>query len=231
MKAFNKILLVLIAGSTLLSCDIGDIGNDNKEDPAVVEGLTGLWRGVCDGGLTVVIYNLKENRNAVCTRIVGIGIPYVQPLITTVICSPWEVNYDRVILGGDETLYYEGSKLIGFDSRRVEYELNRIYDPNTQTGKRNIPDLTGKTWTGYYNDKVITLFFRGDNTVRRTDTPNVGWEGNTQVREYTWKVEDKVIKFEDEDSISFWGVGLETDECDLIYVDFNDACCAFGDFY
>ena len=228
MKIFNRIWLILIAVSILISCDKKE--EEIKEDPVVAKELIGLWRGMDATKRMVHIYNLKENKNAIYT---GYDIALIRSTLGTVILPPWKATIDMVYFGEDATLYNRQGNLIGIDGSQLkEFTLERIYDPKTQKGTRVVPNLIGKIWTGYYNDRIITLEFKKDYTVIRTDKPNAGWEGSTQVKEYTWKIEDNVIKFEYDNSVSPWGVGLETKTSgNLIYVDFDDACCALGDFF
>lgn len=226
MKIVNLLWLALMAISVLVSCTKEEI----KEDPQVSQGLIGLWRGMDATKRMVHVYNLKENREAVYT---AYDIALIRSSLTTVIFPPWMATTDVIYFGENATLYNRQDTWVGIDGSQLkEFPLFRIYNPATQRGTRKIPGLTGKTWTGYYNDRVITLEFKEDHTVIRTDKPNAGWEGSTQVKEYVWEIENNVIRFEGENSSSMWGVGLETDEAfDLIYVNFDNACCALGDFY
>ena len=89
-------------------------------------------------------------------------------------------------------------------------------------------NLAGKTWTGYYEQKVITLEFRADGTMTRTDSPNAGWDFETTTQTSDWSVTDNVLRFSSFPTA--WGVTVEEfSDGDVIFVDFGDAASAFAE--
>lgn len=228
----KKISCFLFALCVLLtSCD--KIFNDEeqpKDNPQVAEKLIGLWRGKDAVGL-IHLYNFRPDRTAAYCGYFEI---LMTTSISTTLYSSWTATSDMLYIEGDATLYNRNGKLVGVDgSQFKEYELSRIYDPHTGKGTRKIPELIGKVWTGYYYDKIVQLEFHNDGTMTRTTTPNAGWEGTVQVKEYTWEIANGAIKMSD-GTTDAWGVGLlisdYSSKSNFIFAEFGDACCALSDY-
>ena len=77
---------------------------------------------------------------------------------------------------------------------------------------------------------AIRLEPLGDSlTVVRVDKPNAGWDGETVIREYEWFLNNGVIHLTAVDSEkAAYGVGLETEQLDRIFVDFGEECSVFN---
>ena len=229
MKKISYFIFALCV--LLTSCD--EIFNDEdqpKDNPQEAEKLIGLWRGK-DAIGQVHLYNFRPDRSAAYSGYFEIQMP---TSISTTLYSSWTATSDMLYIEGDAVLYNRNGKLVGVDgSQFKEFELSRIYNPSTGKGTRKIPELTGKVWTGYYYDKIVQLEFRADGTMTRTTSPNAGWEGTVQVKEYTWKIADGAIKMSD-GTTDAWGVGLVISrysyEPNFIFAEFGDACCALSDY-
>ena len=225
IKWIGFAFLVLFLGSCELVKDDGV-----EDDPKEAEKLVGLWRGQDVVGRIVTVYNLRPDRSATLCMYDELG---GVTQISTAILSSWSATSDMLYIGEEAVLYNRGGVLVGVDGSQLkEYSLSRIYNPDTGKGTRKLPSLAGKVWKGYFYDKDIELEFQSNGTITRTDSPNAGWKGTKQLKEYAWKIEDKVIKISD-GTTTGWGVGVETNlpgfKTNLIYVDFGDVYCAFSD--
>lgn len=232
MKKIHYLLFALCV--FLTSCDKMFNDDEVKDNPQEAEKLIGLWRGEDAVGL-IHIYNFRSDRSATYCGHSHLMMNIVS--LSTTLYPSWTATADRVYIEGGITLYNHYNRngtLVGVDgSQFKEFQLSRIYDPHTGKGTRKIPELTEKIWTGYYYDKIVRLEFRTDGTMTRTTTPNAGWEGTAEVKEYTWDITNGAIKMSD-GTTDAWGVGLYisrySSENNFIFAEFGDVCCALSDY-
>ena len=222
MKRICAWLLPLAIFCLLGACT--EDGDEVKNDPELAESLVGLWYGESEDGLHHAV-NLRADRTGVASSYSMI----LSPSPSTTPFQEWTAVTGLFVADG-WTLRGEcglGQLKLLCSTGRL-YDLHRIYAPSTDRCIVDMARLTDKTWTGYYKEKVITLEFRADGTMTRTDSPNAGWvfEETTQTSE--WNVSNDVIHFSDFPNA--WGVTVEEGSNGIvIFVDFGDVASAFAD--
>ena len=231
MRKLFCISSLLFLLMTIVSCDklVEEIKKDSEfaENEELVEGMIGVWYAKTDG-FQVSVYNLRSDRSAVLSGYLLMG---GSSSIVTTVLSPWKVT-DAFVCFGNEVSSIRRSSDGGWQTQGTtgHYSpMDRIYDPVKDKGFRRIPELNDRKWVGYYENKVITLEFKKDQTVVRVDKPNAGWDGDTVIREYEWFLNNGVIHLTAVDSEkTAYGVGLETEQLDRIFVDFGEECSVFN---
>lgn len=222
MKRFGTFFLLLSLAWLSTACD-KVFGEDGKDDPAFAESVIGLW--YVDSFQAAVV-DLREDRTYVNSLYIQAG---AIPSPTTYYSDSWKATEERV-----GPFRREGDKLSMQVTTGEYVEARRIFDPRTDRSTVSLPRLTGEVWTGYYENKIITLEFLKDGTARRVDKPNAGWEGEEETRTYTWKTSGRVCRLNGDEA---WCVGIPYDmvftaskEIEMIFVDFGDAASAFVNF-
>lgn len=223
MKRIFVWLLPLAILCLLGACTDG--GDEVRDDSELAESLVGLWYGESEYTVHYVL-NLRADRTGEYSSYSMM----LSPTPSTTPLQQWTAGdglfvADKNALRGDCS--FGQLKLLGSTGRL--FDMHRIYAPSTDRCIVDMVRLTGKTWTGYYKEKVITLEFHTDGTMTRTDSPNAGWDFEETTQTSGWSVsDDNVIRFSDFPDA--WGVAVEEDSNGVvIFVDFGDAASAFGD--
>ena len=221
MKRLYYLFLSLAVVCLLGACTETEGENDDSE---LAESLVGLWYGESKEGAHHVL-DLRADRTGVSSYY--FQLRYLEPGIQTNTFDGWKAADGQLTAGYDHGSCGFGKlELVG--STGHLYELGRIYSPSTDYCNISMARLTGRTWTGFYEDKIITLEFHEDGTMTRTDSPNAGGSFEATVQTSGWSVSDNVIRFGD--FLNAWGVTVEKDVHNVIFVDFGDAASAFTDY-
>lgn len=219
MKQFRFLLISLGLLLSLGACDKLFGGDGLEEDPTISETMVGLWYDVQNKTQAYFIY-LREDRvmvSAYAETIFG-------EVSTGSAHSSWMFTTDgQICIDGDplDGMYREDGVLYKKNYSSLEYEkMSRIYDPRNGVGA-SLPNLTQKVWTGYVDDKIVTLKFNTDGTVTRTYKPNAGWEGEEEVLTCNYSTKDGVIYFEGLDRAR--AVGIKGNfSYNFLFADFGD---------
>ena len=221
MKKIYALLLPLAMCCLLGACT--EEKTEVKDDPEVAESLVGLWYGESVDGARHLM-DLRVNRTGVYSsyhRLLSHN-PSTTPLPEWAAGSGlFEAGRFQLPCGVGWLQMQDGTTL-------EYYDLRRLYAPSVGRCSVSMTNLAGKTWTGYYEQKVITLEFRADGTMTRTDSPNAGWDFETTTQTSDWSVTDNVLRFSSFPTA--WGVTVEEfSDGDVIFVDFGDAASAFAE--
>ena len=216
MNRLHYFFLSLVALCLLGACAKEEV--EATDDPEVAESLVGLWYGESVDG-TRHLVDLRADRTGVYST-----YHYMLHETSTSTFSGWTAG-DGLFVGGNLRGTCRWDYLEMLDPSQRLYVMHHIFSEGRSSV--SMTDLAGKTWTGYYEQKIITLEFRADGTMTRTDSPNAGWDFEPVTQAGDWSVVDNVLHFN-----SFpgaWGVTVEEDarHGDAIFVDFGDAASVF----
>ena len=222
MEKISKLFLLLSLVGLFTACDklTGDDGG--KEDPAFAESMTGLWYV---DFVNAVVVDLRPDGTAVSSTYFIGGIPGP----TTSYIPSWKATETSV------GPFRRSGNELSYQVTTGEFiEPERIYDPATDHSTVRLSKITDEIWTGYFENKIITLEFLEDGTARRMDKPNAGWDGEEEKWEYRWETTGRVSHLDGDEA---WCVGLPYEmpfsaskEIKMIFVDFGDAASAFVNF-
>ena len=219
MKKIYALLLPLA-----MCCLLGACTEEKTEvidDPEVAESLVGLWYGESVDGVRHLM-DLRANRTGVYSAYhLMFNSPSTTPL------PEWTAGGGLFEAEGFLEPCGLGWLQLRDGTSLEYYDLHRIYTPSADRCSVDMTNLAGRIWTGYYEKKVITLEFRADGTMTRTDSPNAGWDFETTTQTSEWSVTDNVLHFGSFPTA--WGVTVEEDarHGDVIFVDFGDAASVF----
>lgn len=220
-KIYCYMLTALVSVGFVCSCSQSDddgAGLGGSDSSAT---LIGLWSGQTRD-TRVHVYDLREDGTAVVSR-----YSTMFGAFRTETYSGWSAR-NGVLRVGSDRLYCRPGHIEMLDPSTFDkVPLIRKYIPILDKGALDIPRLTYYTWTGYYEDRVVTLEFNDDGTMIRQEEPNDGYEGETFSTIYEWSVSNNVIRFAGHDGA--WGVTVEEDfeHGSVIFVDFGDLASAF----
>ncbi len=192
----KQLKYLLISFGLLLSLGACDklLGGDVEEDPAISETMVGLWYDVQNKTQVYFIY-LREDR----VMVSAYAEAMFGEVTTGSAVSSWMFTSDGQICIDESPLdgmYCEAGALYKKNYSSLEYEeMSRVYDPRKKVGPK-VQNLTRRAWTGYVDNKIVTLKFDTDGTVTRTYKPNAGWEGEEEVLTCNYSTKDGVIYFE-----------------------------------
>lgn len=220
MKKLFYIFLPLVCACMLWSC-LADDEEGAKDNSEIAESLVGLWYGQMKD-FVVRLVDLRADRTAVYSN-------YTMNWHTalTEYYPKWTAGSKYLVMD-DFLMPCALNHLEMLDPVTLEYvTMRRIYSPKTDRSLNAMATLTNGPWTGYYDNKVITLAFSEDGTMTRTDKPNAGWEGEEVQSVYSWSVSDNVLHLSGPGYA--WGVTVEKNftNGDVIFVDFGDAASVF----
>ena len=218
---YGYLLAALVAVGFLSSCSQSD-GGEGAGGNDVSQTLIGLWSGQTSDKV-VHIYDLRVDGTAVASSYWSV---YGRS-VGTKVYPEWSAR-GGVLQVGSNRMYCSMGHIEMLDPSTFEkVPMLQLYHPGLDVGTIEFSRLSYYKWTGYYEDKVITLEFKDDGTMTRLDEPNVGYEGEPVSTTYEWSISDNVMRFAGHDEA--WGVAVEEDfskGC-VIFIDFGDVASGF----